>query len=269
MDLNQVFRRDGLARLRNPERFKRADSLQEIELWSCLFLKEKPFSDCSPRAVLVSDSHLVPHFKRKDLYLELNQALQNFLPTLFMAQSPQALDRGALPGEQTLYSPLFPSLHRKAIASSKCVVSFHLEPLLVAIANRVPAILVSGRKSEETELASKIGIPVVIGQLPQKIVAEVEMYFSHYSWKKIDDFCQEIKKEFSLSESDFVRNESPETSEEINVCTITDSNYLPFFLGFLENLNQASRGNFKCFLLALSAAFKKYALFTPGISTGY
>lgn len=257
MDLNQLFRREGLIRLKGLGCFPPEKNSREMELWSCLFLKEQPFSDVAPRAILVGDSHLDPHFSKNDSYLELTQQIQSVLPTLFMAQTSLALDRGALPGEGTLHSPLFVSLHRRAIASAKCVVSFHLEPLLVALANRVPAILIQGRKSEESEIAQRMGIPVVVGQDPKRMVAEIEMYFSHYQWKKIDNFCLELKKEFSISEELSPKVESQQTSLPFVVCSMTDSNYLPFFLGFLENINTMSCGNFKCFLLALDSNVSK------------
>lgn len=257
MNLNQLFRKEGLIRLIDLGYSLDINSSKELELWSCLFLKDQPFMDVSSRAVLVGDSHSTSHFKKNDSYLELTYRIQSVLPTLFIAQSPLALDRGALPGEGTLYSPLFPSLHRKAIASSKCVVSFHLEPLLVAIANRVPAILIHGRKSEETEIANKIGIPVVIGQDPKRMLAEVEMYLNHYQWKKIDEFCCVLKKELSILEGQVKKSETAQCQSLFTVCSMTDSNYLPFFLGFLENVNNASSGNFKCFLLALDSNVSK------------
>jgi hypothetical protein len=257
LDLNQFLRKESLVRLTSSGCFPSEKSSREMELWSCLFLKEQPFSDVVPRAILVGDSHLSPHFSKNDSYLELTRRIQNLLPTLFMAQTPAALDRGALPGEGTLHCPLFPSLHKKAIVSAKCVVSFHLEPLLVAVANRVPAILIQGRKSEESEIAQKMGVPVVIGQDPKRMVAEIEMYFSHYSWKKIDEFCSELRIELSLSEQIARRFESDPSSAPFVVCSMTDSNYLPFFLGFLENVNNMSYGNFKCFLLALDSNVSK------------
>ncbi len=257
LDLNQSFRTQGLARFKKNAGNLQEENLKELELWSCLLLKEKPFLDTTPRAILVGDSHIVPNFKKTDTYLELTQRIQTIMPTLFMAQTSTALNRGALPGEATLYSPLFNSLHLKAIASSKCVVSFHLEPLLVAIANRVPAIFLSSRETEESQLAKKIGIPVVIGQEPPKMAAEIEMYFTHYAWKKIDEFCHLIKLKFSLPESLSDKTEPANSSELFNVCTITDSGYFPFFLGFIENVNNASQGNFKCFVLALDSQVLK------------
>ena len=263
-DLNESFRAEGLARFKKIVGECSTPSIKDLSLWSCLLLKEPPFSDTVPRAILVGDSHWVPHFKNTHTYLELSECIQSFLPTLFMAQTAVALNRGALPGEGTLHSPLFTSLHRKAIASAKCVVSFHLEPLLAALANRVPAILIAGRASNETELAKKIGIPVVIGNNPKKMVAEVGVFFTHYPWKKVDQFCREIMSEFSFLEK--LSERSLEKSERINrenlnlpftVCSMTDSNYLPFFLGFIENLNDASQGNFKCFLLALDSNVAK------------
>jgi len=228
------------------------DESKETDFWSCLYLREQPFTDIVPRAVLVGDSHIVAQFKKVDSYLELNRKLQSFMPTLFMAQTSSALDRGGLPGERTLHSPLFPSLHLKAISSARCVLSFHLEPLLVAIANRVPAIFISGREGDETLLAKRMGIPTVVGQDPAKLVAEIEMYFTHYSWKKIDDFCRQIKQELNLPiEISAPRGNLLPSHKTFNVCTITDFNYLPFFLGFVENVNRASNGNFRCHVLAL------------------
>lgn len=251
LDLNKVLRKTGLARLAKILSDSTKIEWTEVEFWSCLYLKETPFADITPRALLVGDSHIVPQFKKKQSYLDLNRKLQSFMPTLFVAQTSAALDRGALPGERTLHSPLFPSLHLKAIANAKCVVSFHMEPLLAAISNRVPAIFVGSKESEESQLAKQIGIPTVMGEDTSKLVAEIEMYFSHYSWKKIDEFCEKIKKDLGLPERIEEQNESHVSSELFNVCTITDSNYLPFFLGFIENVNQASAGNFKCHVLTL------------------
>lgn len=256
-DLNRLFRLEGQARLRRSNPQILISDSNENEILSCLTLQEERFTEVAPRAVFVGDSHPVPHFKEPDAYLELNRAMQKVLPTLFMAQTVGALDRGALPGESTLFSPLIPSLHRKAIANSKLVVSFHLEPLLTALANRIPAIFLSGRKTEESDLASRIGVPVILSQSPAKIVAEIEMYFVHYSWKKIDDFCQPLKDSWGVSVvetlSSKINIEKSSSSNVFTCCSISDANYWPFFLGFLENVRWASGGEFKIYLLALDS----------------
>lgn len=264
LDLNLVFRKNGLAQLKKLTQDSSTVESPEVGLWSCLYLKEQPFADVTPRALLVGDSHVVAQYKKHETYLELNRKLQSFMPTLFVAQTPAALDRGALPGERTLHSPLFPSLHLKAIASARCVVSFHIEPVLVAIANRVPAIFVGGKESEEAELARRMGVPVILGTEPAKMVAEIEMYFTHYSWRKIDEFCKLIIEEMGLPEIQSIKPMTGFSLGTFNVCTITDSNYLPFFLGFIENVDRASNGNFKCHVLTLDSqvhhAIKKMKL---------
>lgn len=251
VDLNRSFREEGKARLAQLSGGSPNLESAEGELYGCLTLLESGLSDLAPRAVLIGDSHLTPHFKNADLYLELNQKLQSILPTLFVAQSVTALDRGAVPGENTLFSPLSPSFHRKAIASSKLCVSFHLEPVLVALANRIPAIFISSKKSQETNLANQMGVPVVVGQTPGKMVAEIEMYFAHYSWKKIDEFLEGMRNKLGLSRPTPLSMGNHSSNPRFTVCSISDSNYLPFFLGFLENVNVTSGGNFKCYLLAL------------------
>ncbi len=256
VDVNSWFRSEARLYLtHNPNSLTQFEG-KDRDLWACLTLKDKPFSDVVPRAVLVGDSHPVAQFKNNDSYLILNEKLQSVLPTLFMAQTRLALDRGALPGENTLFSPIFPSLHRKTIASSKLVVSFHLEPVLVALANRVPAIFLSGRKSDETEFAAQMGVPVLMGQDPLKMVAEIEIYFTHYPWKRVDELCQHVKKELRNEEARLSSEIQSPNSSVFTVCSISDSNYLPFFLGFLENINWASSGHFKCYLLALDANVK-------------
>lgn len=240
--------------------------------------RERPFSHSEGRFVFAAGA-FSPEGRHEKIMREINHKLYRLLcqkrPTLFLAQDSQALNLGALPGTRTLHSPRFPHLHMKALATSRGILSFRLEPALAGLAQGIPAFLVAG-DAASISLAETLSLPHLVWDenlSAEQIFEGFVENLNHYPWEEIhqrrevflqrtEDYLDElgikVRPRQMAQASGSPEVESPLT--EGNICCIADKNYLPFLKGFIENLLTVHSGVLELHLLALQNEVRDFIL---------
>lgn len=241
-----------------------------------LWLSPKRFSTMEPRFLLcpVFPSRR-PLFSRtgqlKAWLRELHGRLNAVHPTLWLAGNQSDVCLGAKPGAQTLICPEFPQVAAKAIASAKAVLSFSMQPSLIALASGVPTFLVC-TDEKTTKLAQDLAIPFMLWnpeQSPEKVAHAFDNVIKNYPWETVRPALERNKTEFikQLRSHELVsigyietsqgtkaypiRRADKPSSPPLRFCCIADEKYLPFFAGLVENLLEVHGDNLEAHLLGL------------------
>jgi hypothetical protein len=168
-------------------------------------------------------------------------------PSLFLCQDAQALEKGALPGCSTFFSPVNPELHIEAIQRAKCVISDTWDPCLLAYALGKPTIKL---KTDTTAECFNFSHSPIFElncheKLPSQIFEECKSSILSQTFSVGSLVASEEDQRFS--------EEAP-----INLCSVSDFSYLPFFLGFIENIKKVSKVPVSVSLLALDRESKRF-----------
>ena len=221
------------------------------------------FPSIGDPAFVGRDGSLLPRLMR-GYYRRISQGGR----VLFMVDHPREFDLGARPGLTTLFCPHFPGLHLKAIASASAAVGFKILPLLAAVANNVPAVLL-GNDPWAKSMAETAGIPfleLTVNTNPAELCHRTEEQLRKYPWDLVREKTGALRgqfveflKERGLSPQ-IPRKQASErkgpalvsrSGPPLQICSIADSNYLPFFLGLVENVIDQHPGPVAFHLLAL------------------
>ncbi len=176
--------------------------------------------------------------------------LDSDVPPLVIGNHPSDLDAFANPDLATFLSPHAPRFYGTALASASRVVSFRLVPALVAIAHGVPSILFA-RSEWQRKVADHYGIPCLSltpGWQAAEVRDQIERTILDYPWETIESRLRNEKRQALsfLSTSKIAparpplkalhaQTERKATTAKLRLCTISDSNYLPYLMGFIEN----------------------------------
>lgn len=223
----------------------------------------------------------VPRYNSRDFVRKVSRLYRSLVErekTLFLSFHREDECFGALPGISTLFAVRFPIAQVRAIASASLVVSFRIEPVLLALGNRVPAILL-GIDSHDIQIAQMFGVPVLFigGEFNSKEIANSLQYFrEHYPSKEVYETIEEFENrlvehlyEHDLLSSPSLRREVPERIELggfksqakrplLSVCCISDWEYLPSLLGLVENLKSVHGDNFQLHFLSLDRSVESF-----------
>lgn len=186
---------------------------------------------------------------------------------LFLAHEAAHFDWGANAGAGTLFDPLHPQMHLKAIASAASVVAFSPTVLMAAVACGVPAILL-GNDPISTQAVEAAGIPFL--QInpntdPAELEHRAEAVIRKYPWETVREKSGRLKetllahlKELGLKPKEPKRKTGPKAvapePEPLHVATIVGREDLPRFAGLFENLSQVSMQDVHFHVLALDRA---------------
>lgn len=165
-------------------------------------------------------------------------------PSLFLCQDAGGLEQGPLPGSSTFFSPVNPQLHFEAIQRAKCVISDTWETCLLAQAIGKPTLKLKRNAKEPASGPKNYKVTEV--ECADKTPLQV---FEECKRKLLRSNVQSQ----SLSENNYLSLRG-----DINLCSVSDFSYLPFFLGFVENIKQVSKVPVSVSLLALDSESKRY-----------
>lgn len=184
---------------------------------------------------------------------------------LFMCHDPSAFSLGATPGESTLFEPLHPEIHLRALASASSVTGFRTPAVISATASGVPALLL-GSDRRERNVAEAAGIPFLeinpntdAGELEHRM----EEIFRKYPWETVTKKSEALRSalELQLKELGVLAKDSKKRSlaakkepVALEIGTVLSSKDVPAFMGFVENLEAASSARVNCHALVLDRA---------------
>jgi hypothetical protein len=255
-----------------------------------LWLESAPLVYRESRRVFLPTIH-DPAFSGRDgsllprLVRAYYRILQHNGRALFMVEHPSEFEVGARPGLTTFYSPRFAELHLKAIASASAVLGFKPLPLVAAIANQVPAILF-GNDPWAKHMAETCGMPfleVTANTNAADLSHRAEDQLRKYPWAAVRERTTELRGAMLdfLQESGLApraarpargrrmiegtdtpievvpartgdrRAARADSAAALQICSVCDANYLPFFLGLVENVLEAQNEPVQFHLLAL------------------
>ena len=177
-------------------------------------------------------------------------------PNLFIAHHRMDFDLGAVPGNSTMHSPCFPQHHGTAIASAGRILSGRRDPLMIAISHGVAAV--SLQSSGTHCIPPFEGFPTLSIQdnrSSEDWLSALEGIWENYPHQEVAAWVKARKsaatgvfKEWNLIPKSKASRKSGRT---VHLCSISDLNYVPFLLGYLENAHQVCRGNVVFHILAL------------------
>lgn len=194
-------------------------------------------------------------------------------PTLRLIGEQNELDLGVDAGNNTLFCPQFPYLATQAIASSSFVVSFRLQPVLVALAHGVPALLLTAGR-DTAKAARELSIPTLKWNRrlsKGKLVEEIKSLQANYPWDriqpKIDKQVSDIKNTWADNKLKLAQNKTLQFNTEINkpsgelleFCCVADKKFIPFWGGLIQNLLLVHGTKLKAHLLAIDTQAADYA----------
>ena len=223
-----------------------------------LYLKEQSLqASLPPRVFCPPLTGRKQDLSEKELVSRFYQALNAQEETVFLAHHQDELALGASPGLNTLYSPNFPSCHGILISSAKAVVSGRSEPLMVALANGVPAVALS--VSENAEVNRFEQVPQVSlrpNSDPRQAVDSWQAVVDDYPSDEVQTWVRARQKEggLFLARLRDAKKESKTGSRQnraLHVCSISDYQYAPFLYGFIANLDRVHGDNVTFHLLCL------------------
>ena len=249
-----------------------------------LLINEIPFHSEGPRLIFcpaipddtpIHQSTILRAWM-KTLYCKLTE----IFPTAWLIGSAQDIALGAVPGTRTVLCPGFPNITAKAIASSRGVLSFNIQPALLALAHHVPSFLVCTDESA-ARTARQNSIPFMMWNMehsPEKVAEAFQSVIKNYPWNSVepaiakqrDELSTLCKKHGLLTNSHAVRKVSRKKSKTLRFSCIADEKYLPFFTGLVENLLDVHGPDMEIHLLgignktgdAASALFPKLDIHT-------
>jgi hypothetical protein len=200
---------------------------------ACL-LQSRRFFDRPSGAVLCVDD-------RRDIpWIKILKSLRRRIPTLTVGNTCSAVQRNARPGLHTFFSPTAPEFHTRALVNAKFVVSGTVEPLLVAIANHVPACWLGHEKQDEAE-ALRYGIPTL------RISGSDDP--DAYYFKILTLLAFPIKKALPVRKP---------AEPSLTVAVVASRNFLLPLIGLIENLNQVCRAPLEYHLLAIDPDVRNF-----------
>jgi len=198
-----------------------------------------PFRLREPVTVFCPGPSCAP-FKKftRELYRKLGSSVE--IP-FYLAYSPDDLQYGdPAPGSSTLCSPRTPEVVERALASAHAVLSFRIEPLLIAIKYGIPSFFIA---VDETgvQMAEKARLP----------------YFRLLSRTSVTDVWDWFQRELAGAVRPAATVETVATERrfpDFVGAAIADWQYLPLLIGLVENLREVHGENFKLHVLALDEA---------------
>lgn len=194
-------------------------------------------------------------------YCKFCSELSDREKTLFLAEREGDFAWGAVPGLNTLIATRYPSHATKAVASAGVVYSSRPHPALVAAANGVAALGITlGVDDSRLSSAAIPQMSLSLAAKPKEWRDGARAILNAYPWDEI----RERRRQFEAATRDWLkergllspaRGSSRPSKEEagapLHVCSISDVDYAPFLMGFIENLKQVHSGSITFHILTL------------------
>ncbi len=186
---------------------------------------------------------------------------------LLMIHAPAEFEMGALAGSHTLFEPLHPQMHAKAIASAYALYGFHSTALMTAVANGVPAVLL-GNEPIARNAVQSAGIPfleLTPNTDPAELEHRCEEIVRKYPWETVKDKSGVLRanliaklKELGLRPRETKRRSGKladaKQDSALHFATLVDKEELATFVGLHENLAECAGTEVHHHVLALDRA---------------
>ena len=182
-------------------------------------------------------------------------------PFFLLSEGQELAQERLLPGPDHLFTGPFPELGLRALVSSSAVISFSLTPAVVAMGNRIPAVVIS-QDPKTLWLAEKMAIPCLKKAAPQKMRRALADLFENYSWDVPFLQAALFKEKFAPAAHprlDFATYTGA-APRALTVALISDCQYLPQLLGIMANLSEVSLCPVHFEILALDKATEEFVL---------
>lgn len=182
-------------------------------------------------------------------------------PFFLLSEGQELAQERLLPGPDSLFTGAFPELGLRALISSSAVISFSLVPAVVAVGNRIPAVVIS-QDPKTLWLAEKMAIPCLKKAPPAQMRRALADLFQNYAWDV--PFLQAALFKEKLASGPrrpigFAAYTAA-TPRSLSVALISDSQYLPQLLGAMANLTEVSLCPIHFEILALDKDTEDFVL---------
>ncbi len=183
-------------------------------------------------------------------------------PPVFLVNDAVQIERERLlPAFDTLFAPHSLDVSLRALVSSRAVISFTLVPAIVAIAHRIPAIVISS-DPKTLLLTERLGIPCLKRAPAVRLLKAVTEIFENYCWDvpflSGQIFLEKLKMSGLSPRQALPEAVSTQVQKRMTLALISDAEYLPHLNGLLHNFKEVGESNFSIEVLALDEATEEF-----------